>query len=369
MKCLSVILSLNLCLCFFSKSKAQDYLAFKQYVYGAGGCSIFPLKTLDYTSAISFSFFHKYMNGRPRAHYPGRSNSLAVPAYFSRPVYLKTGFIFLLITALGILVWAFTRYRAYTLRKRSDKLKIEVFRRTQIIEQQKKELEASNRFKDKYMVSIGHDLRTPLLSLNGMSRKLRYLIEEGRYEDLQKLGRSIERSSSNMIKLVDNMFSWNLMQKDQYRIRMERLNIVHLIFEVLDLYKSSADEKNISIRVENSGTPLVRADRSALLTVLRNLVDNAIKFTNRGGEILIKCNSLKDQIDLRIENGGKPISEKQIAYVQNNERAKLSNGKGSGLGLLICKELIEMNQGQFTICNNSTNKTVVTIKLQMAGPK
>lgn len=294
----------------------------------------------------------------------GWSDILTVPIYVAKPIYLKRWFIIVSLLMLIFSVWGLIRYRTYTLRKRSIQLKIEVFRRTQLIEQQKKELEASNRFKDKFMAVIGHDLKAPLLSLRNMSEKVQFLINQKRFDDIQKLSASIDKSSTSMIKLVDNLFSWALMQKEQYRVHLEPLYLMPLVNEVVELYRGIGEIKGVDIKLETTNDFLVFADRNALLTVLRNLMDNAIKYTTDGRNVLVYCIKKENRVQLQIENFGSLIQEQHLQALQTNRRA--SSKASSGLGLLICKELVTLCKGTFSIYNKTGGSTVAEIHLKVS---
>ncbi len=290
------------------------------------------------------------------------SNVLDIPINVAPPFYLNSGFIAFSILGFFGLVLGFIRYRTYHFRKRAEDLTIEVFKRTQIIEQQKNELEKSNKIKGKFLRLIGHDLKTPLISLSGMAQKLEFLIKEKRYDDIIKLSESIDKSSSNMTMLLDNLMNWALLQKDEIQIHPESLKLSEIVSEITTLYSDVAEAKKVQFDIEELEEFQLFADRNAMLAILRNLFDNAIKNTPKGMTVKLNASYEKGMTRIEIENSSDFINEELFRNIMKNNDPTIQKNTG-GLGLLICKELTELNAGTFSISKVEGMKIIAKLVL------
>ena len=158
------------------------------------------------------------------------------------------------------------------------------------LKSQNKELEDINATKNKFFSIISHDLRAPFNSLIGFTDlllKYHKKYDEEKREDFIKL---INNTSKNTLKLLENLLTWSHSQSGKIKYLPEKLNLKALLFEIIFPLQESADKKNISILDTIPENKLIFADRNMLSTVLRNLISNAIKFTNLNGNIIISSN-------------------------------------------------------------------------------
>ncbi len=227
-------------------------------------------------------------------------------------------------------------------------LEKEVKSRTVEIESKTHELELSNKSKDQIISILAHDLRSPLLSLNDVSQKISYLIEQKRTENLQDLGRDLNKKSHNLQRLVDNMLHWAVFQSGSKNSVVNSFNIDGPIIQAIELYDDIAKNKNIKINYELKKDIVLFTDLNIFQTVIRNLLDNAIKYSPEKSAIHITCTKSDSSALISVIDQGKGVDEEiiQILYTMDlNHPEIMSKSKGTGLGLSICKHLLN-EQGQ-----------------------
>jgi len=220
----------------------------------------------------------------------------------------------------------------------------------QMIQQYSDELEKLNQQKDKFLMMISHDLRGPLQGVIGLSQ---YLLEEGesitvedRREFIQKLSTSIKRQYS----LLESLLKWSMLQAGKIVIKPVKLNLYDCVSHIFDLAKNNADAKQISLINKVSKSMPVFADESMIYSSLENLVMNAIKFTQPKGTVMISAIQEKDAVVIQVKDTGVGIDEKNLQKLFHLESIQSSAGtdgeKGTGLGLIISKEMIERQGGK-----------------------
>ena len=270
---------------------------------------------------------------------------------FRNQIFMGIVILFLLLLLFG--TWLF----------RKTKLK------NQLIEKQKIELQKLDTTRNKLFSIIAHDLRSPLVSLQGIPEKFNYLINKNRTEDIHKLSQSIESSIESVNKLIDNLLNWALMEQGRFPHHPEAINIAEMIDDVIRLYQNRVDSKNIQLKLNVPNQLFAHADKNATTTVLRNLIDNAIKFTCAGGTVNIFAENKSDHIVISIEDTGIgiPYHELNTLLVRNILKTKKGTAgeKGTGLGLVLCKELIEMNSGSLDIKSKEGIGSIFSVYLPM----
>jgi len=217
-----------------------------------------------------------------------------------------------------------------------------------------RELEEANATKDKFFSIIAHDLRSPFNSLLGMTQ---YLagggIEELEADTAKEMLLGIHRSSKNVYNLLENLLEWSRIQTGRFVLKPELIKLSELITENLELLDVSIKEKELLIlnNVQNHETAY--ADRNAITMVLRNLLSNAVKFTPRGGTIQVECSTNEGSTVLSVEDSGTGIDAElrdklfQIGHRQSRPGTEME--KGSGLGLVLCKEFVERSGGRIEV--------------------
>ena len=257
------------------------------------------------------------------------------------------------------------RFRMKNLTEKQIYLENVIAERTAEITKKNEQLTQLNSDKDQFFSIIGHDLRGPLLSLRGISKKVSFLIRENRMEEVHQLGENIEQSTTRVTKLLDNLLNWALVQKGRFPYHPDSHNIHSIVQEMCDVYQTAADLKNISLYNLTIANHQAFIDRNALSTVIRNLIDNALKFTNPFGKIQIESMIKEDKILLRIVDSGTGISPEVLDHIFEFSAGRKKMVKGTGLGLILCKDLIKMNKGNIMVESEpgkGTNFTIIVPK-------
>ena len=249
------------------------------------------------------------------------------------------------------------------IQEKSSKLQIankQLLSSQQRIKKQKLKLEETsqkylkaNSSKDRFFDIIAHDLRSPFQSILGFST----LLYEG-YNDLEDEKRKnyiklIETSSQRVCTLIENLLSWSRSQNDRISLVKTRFCLKELIDEKIDLYKLASLKKKINIISTVQKATTIYGDKDMIKLAIRNIINNAIKFSHTGSRIDIYSESKSQNTTLFIKDYGIGMDAttiKNLFSLENSIRTCGTNGeKGTGLGLIISKEYIEKNEGTITV--------------------
>lgn len=216
-----------------------------------------------------------------------------------------------------------------------------------------KELKELNSTKDKLFSIIGHDLRSPFNSIIGLSDLLIEKVNDSSFSENEKYLRYINNSADQTLILLDNLLNWAKSQTGTLSVNIENIILSDIILEVLKLKKPIAKAKNISLNYFATDEFEINADKNLLKTIFRNLISNAIKFTKIDGEIRIYAIRKKDFVEVTISDNGIGISTEKLKKLfklsLDSSTYGTANEKGSGLGLLLCKDFIEKLNGKLWV--------------------
>ena len=212
------------------------------------------------------------------------------------------------------------------------------------------ELEELNANKDKFFSVIAHDLRSPFISLLGYTEILNEDIDELTTEETKVFASNIHESSKNLFSLLENLLEWSRVQTGRIKFAPADIALDKLIFDTIDLFREPAHRKNINLTFAEALDIKVLADINMIESVMRNLISNAIKFTKPGGNIIVKTNTEQEFCTIIIEDDGCGIPSGDIEKIFSIGDHISTNGtndeKGSGLGLILCKEFVNKNGGK-----------------------
>jgi len=207
--------------------------------------------------------------------------------------------------------------------------------------------------KDKLLSIIAHDLRDPFNTLIGFSDILLEQYYELKEEEILKYLQQINSASNNGFNLLTNLLDWSKTQSEKIKIVPKEINLNKIIQSVVFNLKNTASVKNIKINFNPSLNTFATIDENMLRTVLRNLLSNAIKFSYKNSEIHITTIENKNEFILSIKDSGTGIKKDEIEQIFNKELDFTKPGteyeKGTGLGLIICKEFIQQWGGTLNI--------------------
>lgn len=208
--------------------------------------------------------------------------------------------------------------------------------------------------KDKFFSILAHDLRSPFSGILVLSETLRYDIEELTRNEISDLVTALNRTSNNVYKLLNNLLEWAKIQRGTIENEPLSFNISSLITENILLIESKAKDKGITIESLLPNETYVYADYNMIDTVLRNLLNNGVKFTSASGKVIVKAeNDNEGTINIIIEDNGIGIKrenlDKLFTIGSNISSIGTADERGTGLGLIICKEFVEINKGRMII--------------------
>jgi PAS domain S-box-containing protein len=215
------------------------------------------------------------------------------------------------------------------------------------------ELQVLHLSKDKFFSIIAHDLRSPFQSLLGFSEILANEIDTLSTEEIVIFSKGLNDDLRNIYGLLDNLLQWSMIQRNMLEHNPENVNLYDLANKIIGISNQIAKEKNIAVfnNIEN-GT-IVYADSVMLRSVIQNLLFNAIKFTEKEGRIVISSIEKSNLIEVSVEDTGNGIPAKLIPGLFSFNKLFSTNGTagegGTGLGLPLCKEFVERNDGRIWV--------------------
>ncbi len=232
------------------------------------------------------------------------------------------------------------------------------------------ELKQLNNTKDKFFSIIAHDLRGPFNSLLGLSE---FLVSPD--EDLTEKQRNvfiqeIYNLLKNEYELLQNLLQWAAMQLDKVEYKQTKINLFELVSKKMDLLSLQANNKNIAIVNNVKKDCFVLADNNMLGSIVQNFITNAIKFTNKNGAINITSTYENESVIVTIEDNGIGMTKERVEEIFRLDSTKSSTGtageRGTGLGVILCKEMIEKQGGKLTISSEPNVGTKVIFSIPIS---
>jgi len=219
-----------------------------------------------------------------------------------------------------------------------------------ILEELTQQLLEANAAKDRFYSIIAHDLRNPLQVLLFSAELMASEYEKLEVDAIKKFIKQVNHTAQNMANLLENLLQWARFQYGELECCPEKIDLFVLAQENIQFFVENAEKKNIVIAMEIPGNTWVYADENMIKSVLRNLVNNSIKFTHPGGKIKIFSKKERDFIITAVQDTGIGIPKEKLDSLfqigQHVSTRGTAQEKGSRLGLLICKEFVEKNGGE-----------------------
>lgn len=246
----------------------------------------------------------------------------------------------------------------------------ELAEQTQNLLMMNAELDRLNRTKDKFFSIIAHDLRNPFNAIIGFCELLRNDFYD--MDNKQKLNvlELINVSSQTAYNLLENLLQWARTQTDKINFNPENFNLSEIANAVIDLHCVIARKKGVKMRNAIEENTQVYADKNMISAVLRNLVSNAIKFSNPDGEIVISVKHKPDLVEVNVIDGGIGMDRECLGKLFKIDTYYSTSGtmgeSGTGLGLIICKEFVEKNNGRIKASSVEGAGTTMTFTLNSA---
>lgn len=223
----------------------------------------------------------------------------------------------------------------------------------QILALNKIELEKALQTRDNFLSLIAHDLRSPVAGFKSLTKLMVDELKASDSEDMQEIAHSLYNSSENILNLLENLLKWTRITKESMKVNLEPINIYKETEKIIELLKYFASTKKVELINQLPKDIEINADKEMLATILRNIISNAIKFSHRGGKVEIATKIHHALVLITITDYGLGIHASKLAKIFNIDSYESSCGtegeQGSGLGLIICKELIGKMNGKIEI--------------------
>jgi signal transduction histidine kinase/ligand-binding sensor domain-containing protein len=264
-------------------------------------------------------------------------------------IWFKSGIVLIIIVVLGIIYYI----RINNLEKQKALLDKKVIQRTREVAEKNRELIISNNTKDKLFSIIAHDLKNPFSNILGFTELLSERFYKMSDEKKLKYIKILNESSEKIYILLENLLQWSGSQTGRIKYNPAVINLKEIAEINLNIFKPQLVDKNITVNKSISENLYLFTDRNMIHTIIRNLISNAIKFTNENGEIAIKADPIGNFAEITIADNGIGIPKQQVDKIFNIDSEKSRPGtkgeNGTGLGLIICKEFIKRNKGEMSV--------------------
>lgn len=228
-----------------------------------------------------------------------------------------------------------------------------------------KQLKELNATKDKFFSIIAHDLRSPFTSLMGFSQYLYSSLAKLSQDEIKSYCGHINEASKKAYNLLENLLKWAQTQTGKLKLELEVSDLSEICEEVAALLESNAQDKQIKFITNIEKGIFAIIDRNMIDTVFRNLISNAMKFTPSGGTVEFFSEKEKDIIKISIRDNGLGMDQAELDNLFQIDKcisAEGTNGeKGTGLGLILCKEFVEKNGGVLAVESKKDQGSLFTV--------
>jgi signal transduction histidine kinase len=216
-----------------------------------------------------------------------------------------------------------------------------------------KKLSALNATKDKFFSIISHDLRGPVAAFNGVARMIKFAVTMKQTEELLEIAEQMDKSTNQLSSLLDNLLSWASQQQGQFSHIPEKLNLNKLVDDLFKVFGNMASGKQIDLSMDIKTSVDLWGDKNTTNTILRNLINNALKFTPEGGRIAVSADYVDEDIEIKVKDSGVGMSPEKVKDLFKFKAAKSEFGtegeKGLGLGLQLVNDFIQLNNGTIRV--------------------
>jgi PAS domain S-box-containing protein len=232
------------------------------------------------------------------------------------------------------------------------------------------ELKALNVKKDKFFSIIAHDLKNPFQGFIGLTKDLEENFHSFSLDELNEYFSTLHSTAKNLFKLLENLLLWSRVQRDSIDSAPENLLLYDLINMNIDIQQLNINAKNLSIKNNVAKDLRVFADLNMLNTIIRNLLSNAIKFTPKSGNIVFSAYSAENMINIDVKDSGVGMTDDTMNKLFRIDTQITTKGTeeeaGTGLGLILCQELVEKNNGKISVESEINKGTKFTFSLPAA---
>lgn len=287
------------------------------------------------------------------------------------PPFWQTIWFYISVVALtGILIVAAFRYRLRSIQRYNRQLERMVDERTEELSVSNRELKKHIEEKNKLQSILAHDLRNPFSAILGYIELIKNEFEQkGEKEQVDMMNMLLD-SGRNTLALLENLLQWSSSKEGGLETNFESINVTELVDEAISMTDAQSTFKNIFVRNLIDKAHYVWADRNMILSVIRNLISNAIKFSGRDSIVEISLEEKDDKVIISVEDSGVGIPEEEQDKLFSSEKMKQKVGtqgeKGIGMGLMLCKEFIEKHDEEIWVTSKPKQGSTFSFSLKKA---
>jgi signal transduction histidine kinase len=297
---------------------------------------------------------------------------------------LNNAYLFILVIGiLSVFIIGIISYKRYRENKKiTEQLHAEVQQRKeneQKLEVSQKELQHANATKDKFFSIISHDLKSPFNGIMGFAELLETDYDTLADDERKEMVHEIRKASDNTFHLLEDLLTWSRSQRGLINYNPAAVKLISLCHYTFEIMSSAAHRKNVCVNLDVNENTIIYADQNMITTVLRNLISNAIKYSRQGGSVTLSAKkslgnndkSLSEQfVEISVADTGVGISSDSISrlfHIEEQLRTPgTANETGTGLGLIICKEFVEMHGGTIHAISTEGEGSTFFIRIPLA---
>ncbi len=247
------------------------------------------------------------------------------------------------------------------------KAHLTIKRQQKQLQEQTRNLQEINAVRDTFFSIVSHDLQSPFEEILHFTEFMAENIHDCPPEEVSEIVDTLRDSVGNLYELLKNLFTWSGLQRGQMECYPQHIDVREIVDRNIKLFKSKAEEKHIVLKSLIEQEVPAYADAGMLYAVLRNLISNGLKFTEKGGRVSISTVQHERCVSVMISDSGVGIAHDDLKALFRADikyqRAGTDGEEGTGLGLLLCHELVERNSGTLIMESTPEKGTTVTVRL------
>lgn len=224
-------------------------------------------------------------------------------------------------------------------------------------------LQQSESIKNEFISSVSHELRTPLTAIKGWSETLLEIDDK----NMRKKGMEIiNKETGRLTEMVEELLDFSRIQNGRFTLNKANTDVIAELGDAVLMYEEKAKNDEISLNyTETESIAIVYGDKNRLRQVFINIIDNAIKYGKKGGEVQVSAEVLKDRVEIIVSDNGCGISEEDLPRIKEKFYKANNTVRGSGIGLAVAEEIISLHNGKLEITSRQGEGTRVSITLPL----
>lgn len=242
-----------------------------------------------------------------------------------------------------------------------------IYSRLRFVRKSRAEIQAQKVLKDKFFAIISHDLRGPVSSFLGLSDIVGMYIQKKRYTELKEMIPEINQAAFQLFRLLDNLLNWASQELSQIPYNPQKINVHEMVSDLFLILQSTANSKGISLENSVPKETFIWSDLNTTVTIFRNLVHNALKFTNSDGVIEIATLKTGNLVNIQVRDTGVGMSEDKLkdlfTLTDHSSTYGTKGEKGVGLGLQLVSEFTKLNKGELQVDSTEGKGTIFSVLL------